>query len=226
MALITAGIVSAYLEVRTWRGLWETRYGLLLLAKIALLLPLLALGAYNNRYAVPRLEAGIASTSERRRFLRVAGAELGIMVAIVAVTAVLINTRPAATELGLATHGAAVNKTTGTAARPFVASVELGDLRATVIVAPAAAGDNTIQITFAPTAKQPLRSERLRLAPEPGDRAARLHRPSREPGGPRAWVVEDASLAIAGDWDLRIKALLGEFDLVTGTVAVPIQEDR
>ena len=61
--LIVAGLVSAYLQVRTWRGLWETEYGLLLLAKIVLALPLLALGAYNNRYAVPRLRAGIASSA-------------------------------------------------------------------------------------------------------------------------------------------------------------------
>ena len=61
VALITAGIVSAYLQIRTWSGLWETEYGLLVLAKIALLLPLLALGAYNNRRAVP------AASPESRR---------------------------------------------------------------------------------------------------------------------------------------------------------------
>ena len=46
VALVTA-VVSACLQIRTWRDL-ETDYGLLVLAKIILLLPLLALGAYNN----------------------------------------------------------------------------------------------------------------------------------------------------------------------------------
>jgi hypothetical protein len=81
--------------VRVWRGLWETTYGRLLLAKLALVLPLLALGAYNNRFAVPRLKAGIASAVERTRFLRTAGAELAPMAAIVGVTAVLVAQPPA-----------------------------------------------------------------------------------------------------------------------------------
>ena len=53
VALLAAGIVSAYLQLRTWSALWDNRYGLLVLAKIVLVVPLLALGAYNNRYAVP-----------------------------------------------------------------------------------------------------------------------------------------------------------------------------
>ena len=57
-ALLVAGIVNGYLQVRTWSGLWETSYGRLLLVKVALLVPLLALGAYNRRRSVPRLEAG------------------------------------------------------------------------------------------------------------------------------------------------------------------------
>jgi hypothetical protein len=54
---------------------WDNQYGLLVLAKIVQVFRL-ALGAYNNRYAVPRLKAGMASVQERRR-LRVAGVELG-----------------------------------------------------------------------------------------------------------------------------------------------------
>ena len=61
--------------MRTWNGLFETAYGVLLLVKIGLVLPLLGLGAYNNRYVVPRLRAQTASTAEQRRFLRAAGAE-------------------------------------------------------------------------------------------------------------------------------------------------------
>src|SRR3712207_4467064 len=76
--LLVAGAINGYLQVRAWRGLWETEYGVLLLVKIGLVLPLLALGAYNNRFAVPRLRARIASVVERRRFVRMAGAELAI----------------------------------------------------------------------------------------------------------------------------------------------------
>ena len=74
VTLIAAGSLRGYQEVRAFHGLWDTTYGLLLLVKIGLVLPLLALGAYNNRFAVPRLKRQIASVLEQRRFLRAAGA--------------------------------------------------------------------------------------------------------------------------------------------------------
>ena len=63
-ALLMGGTTNGYQEARALRGLWESTYGQLLLLKIALILPLLALGAFNNRYSVPRLRAGIASTRD------------------------------------------------------------------------------------------------------------------------------------------------------------------
>ena len=57
-ALIVAGSVSAFLEVRSVPALWETAYGRLLLLKVVLVVPVLALGAFNNRTSVPRLGAG------------------------------------------------------------------------------------------------------------------------------------------------------------------------
>ena len=45
--------------------------------------------------AVPRLRTGLASAAERTRFLRAAGVELALMVAIVGVTAVLVSEPPA-----------------------------------------------------------------------------------------------------------------------------------
>ena len=44
-----------------------------------------------------------------------------------------------------------------------------------------------------------------------------------DPAEPGAYVIEDASLSIAGDWDLRVEALMGEFDLLTENITVPIQ---
>jgi hypothetical protein len=46
-----------------------------------------------------------------------------------------------------------------------------------------------------------------------------------DPAEPGAYVIENASLSIAGEWELRIEALLGEFDLLTETIAVPIGEE-
>jgi copper transport protein len=225
VALITAGIISAYLQVRTWSGLWETQYGLLLLAKIALLLPLLALGAYNNRYAVPRCKSGIASPLERRRFLRTIGAELTIMVAVIGVTAVLINAEPARTELEMEAmasdeHGA---MTEGEMAEhgPFEGTVQLGAMEAMVEVEPATPGSNSITITFPDTGRKP--SEVSVSASLPTQDIGPLDftaEPDRSQPG--VYTIEDASLSIAGDWELRVEARMGEFDLLTETIVVPV----
>ena len=53
--LLAAGGANAYLEVRAFRGFVDSTYGALVLVKIALAIPLLALGAFNNRVSVPRL---------------------------------------------------------------------------------------------------------------------------------------------------------------------------
>jgi copper transport protein len=204
--LIVAGAVNGYLQVRAWRGLWETEYGILLLIKIGLVLPLLALGAYNNRFAVPRLRARIASVVERRRFLRMAGAELLIMLAIVGVTAGLVNAPPARTEVEM--HEASETE------------LQLGPWMAHMEIMPATVGPNEIHITF----------ERGR--PAEVNVAARLEeqdigplryraRRGMEPG---AYVVRRANLSPAGEWELRIDARRGEFDLFSDTVHVSIGE--
>jgi copper transport protein len=212
--LLVAGIVNGYLQVRTWSALWETTYGLLLLAKIGLVLPLLALGAFNNRYAVPSLRGGIASLVERRRFLRAAGAELALMVAIVAVTAVLVNAEPARTQLEM--HAASEEIV-----------VELGDVRAHVLVDPGTSGTNAIRLEFEVHEGD---------APELEEVKVSASLPSKELGplvytaepdaaAHGAYVIPNAQLPIPGDWQFRIEARVGEFDLLTETVSVPIREE-
>ena len=98
-ALLMAGVVNGFLEVRSWSGLWETTYGRLLLVKVALVLPLLLLGAFNNRVSVPQVGAGIASGLERRRFLASTAIELSLAVVIVGVSAGLVAEPPAKATL-------------------------------------------------------------------------------------------------------------------------------
>ena len=139
--LIASGTISGYLQVRALRGLWETTYGQLLLLKLGLVLPLLLLGLYNNQRAVPRLREQIASNSERTRFLRIAGAELALMVAIVSVTAVLVSEPPARAEVA----------PTG----PYATIAQLGDLELNLVVDPAAAGHNEIHLYLTDKQGQP-----------------------------------------------------------------------
>ncbi len=209
--LLVAGTINGYLQVQTWRGLWETQYGLLLLAKIALVVPLLGLGAFNNRYAVPRLRAGVAEPRERRRFLQTAGVELTIMVAILGVTAVLVNAAPAKDEIIM--HA------------PVPTAVDFGEFRAHVAVEPGRVGTNDIHLKFvAREAGHDLDIEEVNVAATlPGKGIGPLRYRAR-PDGHAGYVVRDADLGLAGDWRLRIEVRRGEFDLLTEETTINIQE--
>jgi copper transport protein len=206
--VIAAGIVNAYLEVRSWSALWETTYGRLLLAKISLLLPLLGLGALNNRYAVPRLRAAVASAVEQRRFLRTVGGELVLMTAIIAVTAVLVSAPPARTQ-----H-----------ARALVHRNELqfGPYVATVRVTPARAGVNTLRIDFA-HAEVPL--DVHVAATLPSENIGPLLTMLEHVTHP-TFVNRRMQFPIAGTWSLRIEARRDRFELYTQNIRIRIAPAR
>ena len=206
IALLVAGTIQGYLQVRAWRGLWETEYGILLLVKVGLVLPLLALGAYNNRYAVPRLRERIASSVERRRFMRFASAELVVMVVVVGVTAALVNAPPAKTEVQM--HEAAEME------------LELGPLMAHMEVTPGTLGQNEIHLEFTKGRPDEVKVSAHLKEKDIGPLRYRARR-GMEPG---TFVVKRANLSPAGDWEIRIDARRGDFDLYSDTVHVPIEE--
>ena len=209
--LVSSGVLNGYEQVGTWRGLWETTYGLLLLAKLALVLPLLALGAYNNRYAVPRLARELASRTEQRRFLRTTGAELALVAAIVGVTAVLVSEPPA--RASVAPRG------------PYATTAALGELEANVVVDPAKAGRNTIHLYLTDRSGRPRDVDELKLSASLPSRRVEPLRFQAHQLAPGHYAVHDVHLALAGDWQLRLDARRGEFDALAGTVSIPIRKD-
>jgi copper transport protein len=211
-ALLLSGSTSGYLQVRALRGLWETTYGQLLVVKVALVLPLLALGLYNNRRAVPRLRSGLGSAAERTRFLRTTGLELALMAAIVGVTAVLVSEPPA--RASVAPRG------------PYATTATLGDLELNLVVDPAAAGRNQIHLYLTDRSGQPADVDEATVSAtlasqEIGPLRLRAYR-----AGPGHFVVQRAQLALAGDWQLRLETRRGEFDAATTTVSIPIRKER
>lgn len=209
--LLAAGIVNGYLEVRDWRGLWETTYGRLLLAKVALIVPLLGIGAYNNRFAVPRLRAELASRIERRRFLRATGAELAVVCAIVGVTAVLVHEPPARNAVA----------PTG----PYATESQVGPFDLNLIVDPARQGSNQVHLYLLDRSGQPAHVADARLSASlPASGIGPL--PLRSSvAGPGHWIVLSAPFAIAGDWRLRVEVRRGRFDEWQQDLTIPIRKD-
>jgi copper transport protein len=210
-ALVCAGIVNAYLQIRTWSGLVDTTYGRLVLTKAALILLILALAAYNNRRSVPRLKARIASTTEQRRFLRTVLAELGIVIAVLAVTAVLVAEPPAR---AVVTPSGPVSETTA-----------LGDLELRITVDPAIAGSNDVNLYIVSGSGQPVDLADVRLAASLPDAGIGPVRHEARRVAPGRYTATAVPFSIPGDWELRVEARRGEFEALTGKVSVPIRKE-
>jgi copper transport protein len=209
-ALVAAGIGSGYLEVRSWSALWNTTYGRLLLAKVALLAPLLALGVFNNRRSVPRLRTGAISPAGRRAFVRAVATELALMVVVVGVTAVLVAEPPA--------------KAAVAASQVVTRDGNVGPYDYSLTVDPAHAGANQVHIYVLAPNGQPAAVDEITVA-------ARL--PSAEvgpldlrltPAGP-GHVTGVSELPLPGTWSFRLGVRKGEFDEWSTIVDIPIRKD-
>jgi copper transport protein len=208
--LIVAGTLRGYQEVRAFHGLWDTTYGQLLLVKIALVLPLLALGAYNNRFAVPRLKKQIASVVEQRRFLRAAGAELAIMAVIVGVTAVLVTEPPAKASIS--------------AAKYATDTIPIGPLELNYLIDPAKTGPNVIHLYFFKRTGPPANVDDAKMsATLPSKNLGPLQIPLTRIV-PSHYTTSAGVFPEAGDWQVTFEIRKGQFQSYTQTVTVPIRE--
>lgn len=207
--LLAAGGANAYLEVRTFRGFVDSTYGALVLAKIGLAFPLLALGAFNNRVSVPRLQAGLASAEVRRRFARAIAAELAVFGLILGVTAVLIDEAPA--------KDAVVQP-----AGPVTTQTTVGPFKATLRVAPATAGANTISVSVTDRAGHPADISAVTVnASLPSHKLGPLAYNATRTGTGR-YRVSDAQLQIAGSWQIQLVVRRGQFNEWLKTVPVSV----
>ena len=209
-ALVAAGVASGYLEVRSWSALWDTTYGRLLLAKVALLVPLLALGAFNNRRSVPRLRTGAISPAGRQAFVRAVATELALMVVVVGVTAVLVAEPPA--------------KAAVAAYQVVTRDGKVGPYDYSLTVDPAHAGANDVHIYVLASNGQPATVDEITVA-------ARL--PSADvgpldlqltPAGP-GHVTGVSELPLPGTWSFRLGVRRGEFDEWSTVIDIPIRKD-
>ena len=84
--IVVTGVYSAWLQVVEPERLWSTEYGVLLLvAKLVLVAPLLALGGVNLGWTRPRLaEAGATGSRAQRALRSLVGAEIVLAVSCVA----------------------------------------------------------------------------------------------------------------------------------------------
>jgi len=97
--LLLTGIVQSVALVGSVDAVFETAYGRLVLAKIALFLALISFGAYNRRRLLPRLRALADGGDEPDRaaalLRRSVALEVSLVLVVLGVTSVLVATEPA-----------------------------------------------------------------------------------------------------------------------------------
>jgi len=95
LVLIGSGMMNTILQVGSLAGLLGTAHGRLLLVKLGVLVPILALAAANRRYVLPSASAAGDKRALLRRLAAFVGAEAGLALVLLALAGAMTLTIPA-----------------------------------------------------------------------------------------------------------------------------------
>ncbi|HUR75958.1 MAG TPA: copper resistance protein CopC [Sporichthya sp.] len=246
--LVVTGSIQAWRELRSVEAFYDTTYGRWVLAKIAGLILMVALGEFGRRklramvVAAPRpvvsasLGAALAdgpagSPDETRVLRRSVGLELGLAAAVLAATSALVVATPGAhaAHQGHDMAGAGMDGMPGMAAMPgpVTASVELpNDVRVEVVADPARAGSAVLTLTIrslsgasAGGLVDPPEVTVHAELPDGGIAPITLT-PVRAAAG--RFTVDAAQLLLAGTWKITMTVRTTDVDAGVGTVEIPL----
>jgi copper transport protein len=193
--LVLTGLILAVVQLETVQALIETKYGLILSAKLVLVVGLLALAALNRFRLTPALVANPAGV---RPLVRSIALEAGIAVAILAAVAGWRFTPPprslaAAAETPLAVH------------------IHTEEAMFQVLVSPGRVGTDSFVLQLMQGDASPLVAKEATLIlslPERGIEP--LERPATL-GDDGYWHVRNVPIPYPGRWHMRIEALVTDF---------------
>jgi copper transport protein len=213
VVIAVTGVIQAYIDVRSFEGLFHTTYGALIIAKVVLLAALIGLGWVNRGRVIPALErlvgdgrspGGIGALA--RRTMR---GELALMLCVFGVTAALISYAPP------------IDAATG----PFSTNTTIGPAELEMTVEPAKVGLNTVHLYLidAKTGAQFTATKELTVS-------ARLPAKGIGPlplkptlAGPGHYILNAAVLSPGGTWSIEVIDRVSEFEQYNRTVKVPIR---
>lgn len=215
VVILMLGVAIALVQLGHMAMLWQTRYGIVLMGKLAAVALLLAVAAYNKWHATPRLAGGGASA--QAAFRRAIAAEYALFAAIVAFTATLGQIEP---------PRAVVERDTRALARgqaDFVARVTEAGRTITLSVAPAQAGHNALAVEVTDAVGQRLLPQEVTLEmslPSAGIEPLR-RTAEREPSG--YFIYHSNDLALVGRWRIDVQVLVDDFTKTIASFDVPIR---
>ncbi|WP_162419734.1 CopD family protein [Microvirga brassicacearum] len=211
VAVLTAtGLMLAYVQVEAPKNLFDTDYGLVLLAKLILVAALLALASVNRVLLTPGLE--VSRDKSRHRLGRTIAIEIGLAALVLMVVGLWRFTPP---PRALETSRAA-------AASPVSLHIHMPSIMAGLMVSPGHVGSSQVRIALSSPASRPLDAKGVTLIlSRPADGIEPIERSARKVGG-NAWQVDNLVLPLAGPWQIRLEVLISDFDKTSleGTLVV------
>lgn len=197
---VAGGATMAWLQLPSLGDLPASAYGRLVLGKLALFAMLLGLAALNRYRLLPALEQSSKAVPRLRRSI---GAELALMVAVLAVTGVLAQTPPPSRAQ----------------TRHFSSSL----LAAELSVTPARAGNNEVRVRLRDPkgAAMDVAEVAVEIS-NPNKGVAALSRRLRRVA-PGDYRHEGAELAFPATWQIAVQARIDDFERVSFAAQVTVR---
>lgn len=214
VAVGVAGLVMAFIEVGSIRGLTGTGYGRLVLAKIGLLGLLALLGAFNHFRLVPGLRSRPDRPARWKYLRRTLRAEALALVAVFGVTAVLVDAVPSRTAL--------VSEAVYSATAPLGTGQDSGTVN--LVIDPARTGPTTLHLYLLDAQGRPDDDEKAvevqltQAALDIGPIDKELHR-----AGPGHFLVNGTLFTVPGNWTVTVRVRVDEFTERTAVLKAKVR---
>jgi copper transport protein len=213
-----SGTVMAVRILENFDALFDTTFGRILLAKIAVLVIPFVIAAWNRFRLVPAVTREPDADAGWRRLRGTVLAEITLLIVVIGLTGFLVLQSPRVSEA--ASDG-------GVATVPFEETKALGDGTIAITISPAGIGDNQIVVEVRDANNQPLElvdavTVQLTL---PAANLGPLEFTAEQTGAPGQYTgIIQAPLY--GDWDVTLVTRISRFEQPTTTFIVPFPNTR
>lgn len=201
VVVLATGLARAVSEVGSVSALFDTRYGITLIVKVALVAGLAGLGALNHFFWVPALR-GEGGTAGERRFGLNSRGELAVALAVLAATAVLSGLAPAGSAAAVRSAAEQQGGAVSASGSDYATTV-----RVELTLTPGRAGQNAYLLwvddydTGDPIAG--VTSVRLECTP-PASSSSDTVRVELKPAPDGSWKGAGLDFSLAGRWQVVV----------------------
>lgn len=211
-ALVVTGVFQSWRQVGGLDALTQTTYGHLLLAKLALFVVMVGFGYLGRRwvqrgYRGESVDVGADDAEVVAGYRRSIRVETALGIAILAVTALLVNAQPARSALS----------------QPYSAELVADDLLIDVTIDPAKAGPTDIHVYTLTATGAVAQVEELALELSLPERDLAPLEVPLERAGPGHFSAYDVEVPLPGDWTIEVRALVDDFTEATARDTVRIR---